>query len=132
LRGCFREAFNDTLLALQILGVDFNPAPTKGETDIMFEQIKNEILSIGFDEIISIPRSMDPKIELAVVLLNDAGMPLPFMRALDFQLRLRYQCLLESCPPDTHGHDRFNSTCSQSRRPSVISWGFQCIQLALR
>lgn len=39
----------------------------------MFEQVKNEILSIGFEEILSIPRSSDPKIELAVVLLNDAG-----------------------------------------------------------
>ncbi|KAF5355680.1 hypothetical protein D9756_004007 [Leucocoprinus leucothites] len=74
LRGCFQEAFNDTLLALKILGVDLNPAPTRQETDTMFELIKNEILSIGFDEILTIPRSNDPKTELAVALLNDAGM----------------------------------------------------------
>ncbi|KXN87566.1 Peroxide stress-activated histidine kinase mak2 [Leucoagaricus sp. SymC.cos] len=73
LRGYFREAFNDTLLALKILGVDLNPAPTRRETDTTFEQIKNEILSIGFDDIFSLPPSNDSKIELAVVLLNDAG-----------------------------------------------------------
>lgn len=43
---------------------------------MMFEQVKNEILSIGFGEILSIPSSADPKIELAVALLNDAGNPL--------------------------------------------------------
>lgn len=73
LRGCFQEAFNDTLSALKILGVNLNPAPTRRETDTMFEQIRNEILSIGFDEILSLPRSSDPKIELAIALLNDAG-----------------------------------------------------------
>lgn len=73
LRGCFHEAFNDTLFALKILGIELNPAPTCRETDVMFEQVKNEILSIGFDEILSIPKSNDPKIELAVILLNDAG-----------------------------------------------------------
>ncbi|KAF9454975.1 dual-domain HisK/Mak2 protein kinase [Macrolepiota fuliginosa MF-IS2] len=73
LRGCFHEAFNDTLLALKILGVELNATPTRRETDVMFEQVKNEILSIGFDEILSIPRSSDPKTELAVMLLNDAG-----------------------------------------------------------
>jgi len=60
-------------LALKIIGVNLNPAPTSRETDTMFEQIRNEILSIGFDEILSIPRSNDPKIELAIALLNDAG-----------------------------------------------------------
>jgi hypothetical protein len=74
LRGCFREAFNETLLALKMLGVDLNPAPTQRETDTVFDQVKNEILSIGFDEVLSIPRSSDSKMELAVALLNDAGM----------------------------------------------------------
>lgn len=39
----------------------------------MFEQVKNEILAVGFDEILMIPRTTDPRTELAVSLLNDAG-----------------------------------------------------------
>ena len=39
----------------------------------MFEQVKNEILAVGFDEILSIPRAQDSRIDLAVALLNDAG-----------------------------------------------------------
>jgi len=39
----------------------------------MFEQVKNEIMAVGFDEIINIPRTTDPRTELAVLLLNDAG-----------------------------------------------------------
>lgn len=40
----------------------------------MFEIVKNEILAVGFDEIVMIPRATDPRTELAVSLLNDAGM----------------------------------------------------------
>lgn len=43
----------------------------------MFEEVKNEILAVGFDEILMIPRSTDPRTELAVSLLNDAGKVLP-------------------------------------------------------
>lgn len=39
----------------------------------MFEQVKNEIMAVGFDEILLIPRTTDKKTELAVTLLNDAG-----------------------------------------------------------
>ncbi|KAF8630202.1 hypothetical protein AX15_003056 [Amanita polypyramis BW_CC] len=73
LRGNFSEAFNDTLTALKILGVGLNPTPTRRQADSMFEQVKNEILAIGFDNILAIPRTTDGKIELAVALLNDAG-----------------------------------------------------------
>lgn len=40
----------------------------------MFEKVKNEILAVGFDEILNIPRATDAKTELAIALLNDAGM----------------------------------------------------------
>lgn len=56
-----------------MLGIDLNPSPTACDIDTAFQQVKNEILSIGFGEILSIPRSRDVKIELAVALLNDAG-----------------------------------------------------------
>jgi len=40
----------------------------------MFEEVKNEILAVGFDDIMLIPRTTDPRTELAVALLNDAGL----------------------------------------------------------
>lgn len=75
MRNDFSNALSDNLLALKILGVEVNPSPTRREADIMFEQVKNEILAVGFDEIMNIPRTSDPKTELAVILLNDAGTP---------------------------------------------------------
>jgi len=73
LDGKFSDALDDTLNALKILGVDVNPAPSRRQADYMFEQVKNEIMAVGFDEIINIPRTNDPRTELAVLLLNDAG-----------------------------------------------------------
>ncbi|KAK7064662.1 histidine kinase [Favolaschia claudopus] len=69
----FADALNDTLLALKILGVEVNPAPTRREADRLFDQVHNEILAVGFDEILAMPRATDPRTELAVALLNDAG-----------------------------------------------------------
>jgi len=73
LRNNLSEALNDTLLALKILGIEVNPAPTRREADIMFELVKNEILAVGFDEILAMPRTTDKRTELAVMLLNEAG-----------------------------------------------------------
>ncbi|KIK70394.1 hypothetical protein GYMLUDRAFT_89430 [Collybiopsis luxurians FD-317 M1] len=69
----FEAALNDTLAALKILSVETNPAPTRREAARMFERVKNEILAVGFDEILSIPHTSDARVELAVRLLNDAG-----------------------------------------------------------
>jgi hypothetical protein len=73
LRGKFSEAFSDTLTALRILDIELNPTPTRRQVDTLFEQVKNEILAVGFEAILAIPRTVNAKIELAVVLLNDAG-----------------------------------------------------------
>ena len=73
LRGNFFDALNDTLLALRVLGIEINPSPTKRQADAMFEQVKNEIMALTWEEILLIPRTTDPRIELAVILLNDAG-----------------------------------------------------------
>ncbi|KAK0233760.1 dual-domain HisK/Mak2 protein kinase [Armillaria fumosa] len=73
MRGNFTDALRDNLLALKILGVEIDPAPTRRKADRMFEEVKNEILAVGFDEILSIPRTTDPRHLLAVELLNDAG-----------------------------------------------------------
>ncbi|KAJ7102419.1 dual-domain HisK/Mak2 protein kinase [Mycena belliarum] len=69
----FSEALGDTLLALKILGVDVNPSPSRRDADRLFDQVHNEILAVGFDEILATPRATDPRTELAVSLLNDAG-----------------------------------------------------------
>lgn len=76
LKGNYPDALEDTLLALKVLGVELDPAPTRRQADAMFEEVRNEILAVGFDEILSIPRTTDPRTELAVALLNDAGMTL--------------------------------------------------------
>lgn len=73
LRGNFFEALNDTLLALRVLGIEISPSPTRRQADVMFEQVKNEVMALTWEEILLIPRTTDPKIELAVTLLNDAG-----------------------------------------------------------
>ncbi|OCH84424.1 histidine kinase [Obba rivulosa] len=73
MRGNYKAALSDNLLGLHILGVEVNSAPTRREADIMFELVKNEILAVGFDEILSIPRARDSRTDLAVALLNDAG-----------------------------------------------------------
>lgn len=73
LQGRYGEALSDILSALKVLGIDVNPCPTQKLVDTTFEEVKNEILAVGFDSILTIPRTTDPKIELAISLLNDAG-----------------------------------------------------------
>jgi len=73
MRNNFTDALTDTLSALKLLGVEVNPAPTRREATKMFERVKNEILAVGFDSFLSIPRSLDSRTEIAVKLLNDAG-----------------------------------------------------------
>jgi hypothetical protein len=73
LRGNFFEALNDTLLALRVLGIEISLSPTRRQADAMFEQVKSEIMMLAWEKILLSPRTTDPKIELAVTLLNDAG-----------------------------------------------------------
>ncbi|KAI0028278.1 histidine kinase [Vararia minispora EC-137] len=68
-------SLDDTVLALHALGVDINLTPDPDAANVMFEQVKNEILAVGFEAILSIPRSTDSRIDLAVDLLGDAGIP---------------------------------------------------------
>ena len=74
----FSSALDETLAALAILGVQVNASPTKEEVDVLFEQVKSEILAIGFSEILAIPRANDSRIDLVVQLLNDAGTKMLF------------------------------------------------------
>ncbi|KAG1716795.1 hypothetical protein ID866_393 [Astraeus odoratus] len=73
LRNEFVDALNALVLALHSLGVEVDVSPTQEVVDKMFEDVKNQILAIGYDEILRIPRATDPRIDLAVSLLNDAG-----------------------------------------------------------
>jgi hypothetical protein len=73
MRNDFNAALKDTLQALRILGVDLDPVSTLEVADTMFEQVKNEILAVGFDAILAIPRTSEPRTDLAVALLGDAG-----------------------------------------------------------
>ncbi|KAH8120504.1 dual-domain HisK/Mak2 protein kinase [Phellopilus nigrolimitatus] len=70
----FSGALRDTMTALEMLGISVNLSLTKDEMDKLFEQVKDAILAIGFDRILESPRTEDPRIELAVQLLSDAGM----------------------------------------------------------
>lgn len=73
MRNNFKAALKDTLLALSLLGVDINDAPSRREADAMFEEVSSDIISIGRDAILAIPRASDPKTDLAAALLNDAA-----------------------------------------------------------
>lgn len=79
MQGIFDDALNDSLAALHILGINVPKAPTKRDQDKMFEEVKDEILAIGFDEILAIPRAADPRTDLAVAVLNDAGARRPLV-----------------------------------------------------
>lgn len=72
-RKNYSAALHDTILGLHLLGVEVNANPTRREADAMFEQVKNEILAVGFDDILAIPRARDARTDLAIALLNDAG-----------------------------------------------------------
>lgn len=71
--GNVAEALSDTLHALKTLGIQVNHSPSRSESDEIFEEVKNEILAVGFEEIIHLPEATDPRTELTIALLNDAG-----------------------------------------------------------
>jgi hypothetical protein len=73
IRNNFKVALQDTFVALSLLGIVVNEAPSRQEADSMFEEVSNEIISIGREAILAIPRAPDVKTDLAVALLNDAG-----------------------------------------------------------
>ena len=59
-------------MALRVLGIEISVSPTRQQADAMFELVKSEITTLTREDIL-LTRSTDPKIELAVTLLNDAG-----------------------------------------------------------
>jgi hypothetical protein len=103
----YESALKDTIKALQLLGIEVDSAPTKRDAERMFEQVKNEVLAVGFDEILSIPRTTDSRSELAIMLLNDAGkVDLAFFFLVKYlKFCVRYQCVLESLTLRVFGCD---------------------------
>lgn len=79
LRNEFADALKSLVLALHNLGVEVDLTPSEEVAEQMFERVKNQILEIGYEEMVRIQRATDPRIDLAVSLLNDAGTP-SFMR----------------------------------------------------
>ncbi|THH17217.1 hypothetical protein EW146_g3550 [Bondarzewia mesenterica] len=73
MRNNFSAALADTLMALKLLGVEINLSSTRFQADMLFEQVKNEVLAVGFDAILAIPRASDPRTDLAVALLGDTA-----------------------------------------------------------
>lgn len=72
-RNKFSEALEFTLQALSLLGVELDANPSMEFADELFEEVKNQMLSIGVDAVLQIPRTTDVKMDLAVSLLSDAG-----------------------------------------------------------
>lgn len=69
----FMSGLKDTLSALELLGVTINLSPSEEETNALFDRVSGEILELGFEHILNIPRSEDSRAELTMQLLNTAG-----------------------------------------------------------
>ncbi|KAI6159530.1 STKc type histidine kinase [Pisolithus thermaeus] len=73
LRNEFSDALDTLVHALRILGVEMESSATHEVADAMFEDVKSQILAIGYEEMLKIPRATDVRTDLAVSILNDAG-----------------------------------------------------------
>ena len=69
----FKNAFKDTVSALRELGVEVPEVLSLKQADAMFDQVKAEILALGFEHICALPRARNPRTDLIVSLLNDAA-----------------------------------------------------------
>ena len=69
----FMSGLKDTLSALELLGVTINLSPSEEETNALFDRVSGEILELGSEHILNIPRSEDPRAELTMQLLSTAG-----------------------------------------------------------
>jgi hypothetical protein len=118
MRNDFNAALKDTLLALHILGIDLDPNPTLEMADAMFEQVKSEILAVGFDAILAIPRSSESRTDLGVALLGDAGTHVYWSTGEGFTdvigLTVRFTCPCHHVLISRVTTRRFNWLCGTS------------------
>ena len=69
----FENAFRDTASALRELGIEIPEVVSLKQADAMFDQVKAEILALGFDHICALPKTRNPRTDLIVSLMNDAA-----------------------------------------------------------
>lgn len=125
MRGEFTAALDDTLLALKILGVEVDAAPSARKAERMFTEVENEILAVGHDEILSLTRASDPRHLLAIQLLNDAGTNAYWSPSPNFAeiIGLTVSHLRDV---SSHSDGRYrpsNKRCGRSRQAYVTGFG---------
>ncbi|KAG8780548.1 hypothetical protein FRC15_009490 [Serendipita sp. 397] len=72
-RKDFESAFNDIVQALDALNIKLPTKISPFELDDSFNEVKAKILLTGFDELLELPRSMNPLTDLAVSLMADCA-----------------------------------------------------------
>ncbi|KAG9055946.1 hypothetical protein FS842_000718 [Serendipita sp. 407] len=72
-RKDFESAFNDIVQALDALNIKLPTKISPLELDDSFNEVKAKILLTGFDELLELPRSMNPLTDLAVSLMADCA-----------------------------------------------------------
>ena len=60
------------MMPTQSLTPNYNGFPSGGEKEKSIDQIKAEILTLGFDHIYALPQTWNPKMDLIVSLMNNA------------------------------------------------------------
>ena len=67
------NGFKDTVLALRELGVEIPEVVSLKQADAMFDQVKAEILVLGFNHICALPRMQSLRTDLVISLMNDTA-----------------------------------------------------------
>jgi hypothetical protein len=96
----FEGAYDDTIQALAIMGVKLPQTVSFAELDDMFDEIKAKLLDVGFDDIVNLPRTRNPKQDMIVSLMADAATNAfwgPESRMADYiGLTVGIRCLFKS------------------------------------
>lgn len=69
----FEGAYQDTVLALEAIGMSLPSGISILKLDEAFDEVKTKLLGIGFDEILHLNRNSNHLTDLKVSLLNDAA-----------------------------------------------------------
>jgi hypothetical protein len=69
----FEGAYQDTVLALEAMGMSLPSEISILELDEAFDEVKTKLLHIGFEEILHLNRTSNQLTDLKISLLNDAA-----------------------------------------------------------
>jgi predicted ATPase len=72
-RNEFPLALEDTLQALAFLDCHINHNPSRSDLDTIFEATRSQIMSIGMENILELPRSASERIDLIASLLVESS-----------------------------------------------------------